>query len=59
MRSRRLIARSSRTIDDPGDFDPLQAAIDALTDMLLSHLSYEEYELVEPLARVGFMPGQV
>ena len=46
-------------INDPGDFDPLQAAIDALTDMLLSHLSYEEHELVEPLARVGFMPGQV
>ena len=24
--------------------------------MLLSHLSYEEYELVEPLARVGSRP---
>ncbi|MBK5233700.1 MAG: LLM class flavin-dependent oxidoreductase [Thermoleophilia bacterium] len=46
-------------INNPGDFDRLQAAIDALTDTLLSHLSYEEYELVEPLARVGFMPGQV
>jgi hemerythrin-like domain-containing protein len=46
-------------INHPGDFDRLQSAIDALTDSLLSHLSYEEYELVEPLARVGFMPGQV
>ena len=42
-----------------GGFDRLQNAIDALTDMLLSHLSYEEHELVEPLARVGFMPGQI
>lgn len=42
-----------------GGFARLQSAIDALTDMLLSHLSYEEYELVEPLARVGCMPGQV
>ena len=46
-------------INNPGDFDRLQLAIDALTDTLLSHLSYEELELVEPLARVGFMSGQV
>ena len=32
----------------------LQAALDLLTDALLSHLSYEERELVEPLARLGF-----
>jgi alkanesulfonate monooxygenase SsuD/methylene tetrahydromethanopterin reductase-like flavin-dependent oxidoreductase (luciferase family) len=43
----------------PDDFAPLQAAIDLLTDTLLSHLSYEEHELVEPLARLGFYPGQV
>ena len=30
-----------------------------LTDALLSHLSYEEYEIVEPLSRLGFYPGQV
>ena len=42
-----------------GESEPLQITIDALTDALLSHLSYEERELVEPLARVGFMPGQV
>jgi hypothetical protein len=46
-------------INHPGNFDRLQEAIDALTDTLLSHLSYEEYELVEPLARVGFVPDQV
>jgi len=27
---------------------------DLLSDALLSHLSYEERELVEPLARLGF-----
>lgn len=42
-----------------GDFDRIQAAIDVLNDALLSHLSYEEWELVEPLARLGFHPGQV
>jgi luciferase-like monooxygenase/hemerythrin HHE cation binding domain-containing protein len=46
-------------LNDPTDFGPLQAAIDLLTDTLLSHLSYEEFELVEPLARLGFHPGQV
>ncbi len=43
----------------PDDFERLQTAIDVLTDTLLSHLSYEEHELVEPLARVGFYPGQL
>ncbi|GAB2676923.1 LLM class flavin-dependent oxidoreductase [Thalassiella azotivora] len=32
----------------------LRAAVDLLTDTLLSHLAYEERELVEPLARHGF-----
>ncbi len=31
----------------------LQLAIDRLTDTLLSHLAYEERELVEPIARLG------
>ena len=34
--------------------DELQRALDLLTDTLLSHLSYEERELIEPLARHGF-----
>jgi hypothetical protein len=46
-------------LEHPGDFDRVQSAIDVLTDTLLSHLSYEEYELVEPLARVGFFAGQL
>jgi hypothetical protein len=29
-------------------------ALDLLSDTLLSHLSYEERELIEPLARLGF-----
>jgi hypothetical protein len=40
-------------------YDGIQAATDLLTDALLSHLSYEEHEIVEPLARHGFYPGQV
>jgi Luciferase-like monooxygenase/Hemerythrin HHE cation binding domain len=46
-------------INHPDDYRPIQAAIDVLTDSLLSHLSYEEHEIVEPLARLGFYPGQV
>jgi alkanesulfonate monooxygenase SsuD/methylene tetrahydromethanopterin reductase-like flavin-dependent oxidoreductase (luciferase family)/hemerythrin-like domain-containing protein len=46
-------------INHPDDYRPIQVAIDALTDSLLSHLSYEEHEIVEPLARLGFYPGQV
>jgi len=42
-----------------GDFTRVRAALDLLTDALLSHLSYEEWELVEPLARVGFHEGQI
>ena len=43
----------------PEDYEPIQTAIDFLTDTLLSHLSYEEHEIVEPLARLGFYPGQI
>lgn len=31
----------------------VRAAVDLLGDVLLSHLSYEERGLVEPLARLG------
>jgi hypothetical protein len=43
-------------VTKPEGMTELRAAIDLLTDTLLSHLSYEERELVEPLARLGFMP---
>ncbi|MEU7575636.1 LLM class flavin-dependent oxidoreductase [Micromonospora sp. NPDC049240] len=46
-------------IRSPGDFTELQDAVDLLTDTLLSHLSYEEHQIVEPLARYGFFPGQL
>ena len=39
-------------VGDPGQLEAVQAAVDLLTDTLLSHLSYEERELVEPLARL-------
>jgi alkanesulfonate monooxygenase SsuD/methylene tetrahydromethanopterin reductase-like flavin-dependent oxidoreductase (luciferase family) len=41
-------------VSGPDGMKELRAAIDLLTDTLLSHLSYEERELVEPLARLGF-----
>jgi alkanesulfonate monooxygenase SsuD/methylene tetrahydromethanopterin reductase-like flavin-dependent oxidoreductase (luciferase family) len=34
--------------------DEVQRALDLLTDTLLSHLAYEERELIHPLARHGF-----
>jgi hypothetical protein len=42
-------------VDGSGDIAGLRAAVDLLDDTLLSHLSYEERELVEPLARLGVM----
>ncbi|MEV6417942.1 LLM class flavin-dependent oxidoreductase [Kribbella sp. NPDC051718] len=42
-------------VDGSGTIDTLRAAVDLLDDTLLSHLSYEERELVEPLARLGVM----
>lgn len=41
-------------VTEPDGIRALHAAMDLLTDTLLSHLSYEERELVEPLARFGF-----
>jgi hemerythrin-like domain-containing protein len=40
-------------VTDPAKSQPLRDAVDALTDTLLSHLSYEERELVEPLSRIA------
>jgi hemerythrin-like domain-containing protein len=44
---------------NPGDFSELQEAVDILTDTLLSHLAYEEQQIIEPIARYGFYAGQV
>jgi hypothetical protein len=38
-------------VADPSRARPVREAVNVLTDALLSHLSYEERELVEPLAR--------
>ncbi|MFG1969274.1 hemerythrin domain-containing protein [Nonomuraea fuscirosea] len=40
-------------VTDPAGLADLRGAVDLLTYTLLSHLSYEEHELVEPLARHG------
>jgi len=39
---------------DPDGMDKARAVMDLFSDALLSHLAYEERELVEPLARLGF-----
>jgi iron-sulfur cluster repair protein YtfE (RIC family) len=41
-------------VSAPDGLGQVRAAVDLLTDTLLSHLAYEERELVEPLARLGF-----
>ncbi len=41
-------------VSEPDGMAKLRGAIDLLTDTMLSHLSYEERELVEPLARLGY-----
>jgi hypothetical protein len=46
-------------VANPDDIGRVQGAVDLLTDTLLSHLSYEEAQLVEPLARLGFYADQV
>ncbi|EHY87243.1 LLM class flavin-dependent oxidoreductase [Saccharomonospora azurea] len=46
-------------VEHPGDYTRLQEAVDLLTDTLLSHLAYEERELVEPIARYGMYDGQL
>jgi hypothetical protein len=40
-------------VSQPDGVAGLRAAVDLLSDTLLSHLAYEEREPVEPLARLG------
>lgn len=40
--------------DGPAAAAALTAAVDLLSEALLSHLSYEESQLVEPLSRLGY-----
>ena len=48
-----------RLISHPNDLTELADLTDLLTDTLLSHLAYEERELIEPLARYGFYDDQI
>jgi alkanesulfonate monooxygenase SsuD/methylene tetrahydromethanopterin reductase-like flavin-dependent oxidoreductase (luciferase family) len=41
-------------VSEPDGLNRLRDAVDLLSDTMTSHLSYEERELVEPLARFGF-----
>jgi hemerythrin-like domain-containing protein len=41
-------------VSGTGDSDGARRAVDLLSDTLLSHLAYEERELIQPLARHGF-----
>jgi luciferase-like monooxygenase/hemerythrin HHE cation binding domain-containing protein len=49
----RVDAALVATVSDAKGIVELSDAVDLLTDTLLSHLSYEERELVEPLVRLG------
>jgi hypothetical protein len=49
-----LVSAPSYGADATAALDELQRALDLLTDTLISHLAYEERELIEPLARHGF-----
>jgi hypothetical protein len=42
-------------VAEPDGMKAVREAVDLLTDTLLSHLSYEERELVEPLARLAIL----
>ena len=45
-------------VSGAGDHTGLAAAVDLMTQTLLSHFAYEERELVEPLTRHGMCAGQ-
>ncbi|KRF00645.1 5,10-methylene tetrahydromethanopterin reductase [Nocardioides sp. Soil777] len=49
-----LVASDGTGASGERALDDVQHAIDLLTDTLLSHLAYEERELIGPLARHGF-----
>ena len=45
-------------VSGAGDHTGLAAAVDLMTQTLLSHFAYEERQLVEPLTRHGMCAGQ-
>jgi len=44
---------------EQSDLLALQEVTDLLSAVLISHLDYEEAQIVEPLSRYGFFPGQL
>lgn len=48
-----------RHMNEPTDFEGIEAAVEELSNALLTHFSYEEEQLVEPLSKHGFYAGQV
>lgn len=46
------VLTTHHALEDQSLTEDLRASVDLLSDTLLSHLSYEERELVEPLARL-------
>jgi hypothetical protein len=53
QRSSPVRRRLVQFVSVPDAMAGLRAAVDLLSDALLSHLAYEERELVEPIARLG------
>ena len=49
----RLDAALVAMVEDPQNLGTVQDEVDRLTDVLLSHLDYEETELLGPIARLG------
>ena len=46
-------------MNEPTDFEGIEMAVEELSRALLTHFSYEEEQLVEPLSTHGFYAGQV
>jgi hemerythrin-like domain-containing protein len=49
----RLDAALVAMVENPQNLSAVQNEVDRLTDVLLSHLDYEEAELLGPIARLG------
>jgi hemerythrin-like domain-containing protein len=49
----RLDAALVAMVDDPQQLTAVQIEVERLADILLSHLDYEEEELLGPIARLG------
>ena len=49
-----LLALVALVAGEPEAMAQVCGAVDLITDAMASHFSYEERELVEPLARLGF-----